>query len=130
MVSIKQMNYAKNYEEATERKIKILCDSIYKGYRYIIIDYNGSHPCAYVEIPHKHSVYGKTDKEFWRIGINEVTYGRDHLRDILTDTWVIGWDYAHSGDRSLGSSYGDKHSTFSILEEALEAIEELIQMEE
>lgn len=131
MVSIRQMNYCKSYEEMKEEKrpVKILCDDIYKGFHYIILDLNGSHPTAYIEIPENHKYYGKTDEDVWRIGYNEVTYGRDYLLDILSNTWVIGWDYAHFGDYTPFDPYGTKHSTFQILEEIFEAIDELIEVD-
>lgn len=126
---IKEMEYADKYEDCQERNVEILCDDTYKGYRFIILDMSGSHPCAYVEIPKEHPKYGATDRDWWHVGSNEVTYGRNYLTDILSDTWVIGWDYHHAGDYSPLDPYGRKWTTHEIIEECHEAIEDLIFME-
>lgn len=126
---IKEMEYANTYEECQERETKVLCDDTYKGYRFIILDICGSHPCAYVEIPEEHPKYGATDRDYWNVGPNEVTYGRDYLTDILSDTWVVGWDYNHWGDYSPIDPCGKKWTTHEIIEECHEAIEDLIFMD-
>ena len=126
---IKEMEYANTYEECQNREVEVLCDDTYEGYRYIILNMCGSHPCAYVEIPEEHPKYGATDRDYWSVGPNEVTYGRNYLTDILSDTWVIGWDYNHSGDYSALCQYGTKWTTAEIIEECKEAIEDLIFMD-
>lgn len=125
---IKPMEYAKRYEDCCSGKTEVLCDGIYKEYRFIILNIRGNHPCAYVEIPQGHPKYGVTDHDYWHVGPNEVTYGRNYLTDILKDTWVIGWDYNHWGDYSALDQCGKKWTTCEIIKECFEAIEDLIFM--
>lgn len=87
----KKMKYQK------DRKIELLYKEKYKGYNYYILNL-GTHPTAYVEIPKKHELYGK---HYDDIDINVhggLTYSDDELMLVKSESWFIGWDYAHAGD--------------------------------
>ena len=100
-----------------------LAHGYYKSFQYWIISF-GTHPCAYVEIPKEHEYF---EKHYDEIGLDchgGVTYSEPHLifheyspkyncevKTRITDTWIIGWDYAHLGDyypSSVGSAMGDR----------------------
>ena len=136
MVSIKQMKYADSYEEAYKRPMKILAQSTYKGYNYAILDGQGSHPRAYIGIPDNHPCHGISSHHIWWIGGNdqrtfakEVTYSSDHLQFInMPTSWIIGWDYGEYG-KSFYNPYGRKFTTYEILLDVFDVINELITIQ-
>ena len=83
------------YQE--DRKLEILYDNKYLGYRYIILNL-GTHPTAYIEIPKGHKLNGQ---DYDDIDLNVhggLTYSRHELLGIDSENWYIGWDYAHCDD--------------------------------
>jgi hypothetical protein len=115
------------YQE--DRKMEILQDEKYKGYRYIILSL-GTHPTAYIEIPKGHNLYGQ---DYDDIDINVhggLTYARHQLMGIDGENWYIGWDYAHAGDYYGGNiitrSTDKKWTTEEIEDECKEAINQII----
>lgn len=92
---MKEMQYQKTRHTTT-----ILDKGDYKGFNYAIVSY-GTHPCCYVFLPKGHKYYGR---EYDEIDINchgGLTYSGDDLYCnpvCITDTWIIGWDYAHCDD--------------------------------
>lgn len=122
---MKEMKYEK------DRKIEILQNEKYKGYRYIILSL-GTHPTAYIEIPKGHKLNGQ---DYDDIDINVhggLTYADHQLMGIDSENWYIGWDYAHLGDY-LGYEEGlfpranhKRWTTEEIKKECEEAIDQLI----
>lgn len=123
---MKEMVY-RNSREVWIGKIRFsdtLAYGYYKGFQYWIISL-GTHPCAYVEIPKGHKYFGKPYDEIPLDCHGGVTYSESDLvfheyspkyhcevKTTIEDTWIIGWDYAHSGDYYAsyvgGSWMGDK----------------------
>ena len=89
------------YEE--HRTLEVLYKDKYKGYTYFIINY-GTHPCAYVELPKDHPLYGISYidiEDMYDIRVHGgLTYSTDSFL-LLDNTWIIGWDYAHCDDYSI-----------------------------
>lgn len=120
----------------SKRTTIILDKGKYKGYEYFILSI-GTHPTAYVRIPKGHKYYQKHYED-----INIDCHGGLSFSEndfpfnpvVLEDIWLIGWDYAHSGDyifdRELISLSRDnkKWTTKEILEEVKEIIEQLIEV--
>lgn len=112
----------------------ILENDIYKGYEYYIITL-GSHPCCYVLLPKGHKHYGKNYMDIpirchYGLTYTEPTLMRDNV--IKNGEWVIGWDYAHSGDYLSyemvlleGSPDGKKWTIEELRKEVKEVIEQL-----
>ena len=122
---MKEMIYEK------DRKMEILQDNKYRGYRYIILSM-GTHPTAYIEIPKGHILDGKDGDELDINVHGGITYSRHEMYGIKTDNWYIGWDYAHLGDY-LGyeeelypRANHKKWSTAEIERDCKKAIEEII----
>ena len=119
---MKEMIYSK------ERKLEMLQDKKYKGYRYIILSL-GTHPTAYIEIPKGHKLWGQ---DYDDININVhggLTYADHNLMGIDSENWYIGWDYAHAGDYygAYGFTRNDKKWTTKEIENECElAIAELV----
>ena len=91
MTKIKPMIYQ------GDRKLELLYKGNYKGYDYYILNL-GTHPTAYIEIPKGHKFY---KKHYDRIDLNVhggLTYSDSELMGIKSNSWFIGWDYAHAGD--------------------------------
>lgn len=123
------------------REKRVITDSIYKNYRYMITD-NGNNPCAYIQLPSNHVCSNlvieviKTSQggysELWEKFANMIpvhgglTYA-DYDPLFKTIVW-IGWDYAHYPiDYSgvLGDGY-KKWTLEEIRQEVFEAIKKLI----
>lgn len=127
MVSIKQMNYKQ------ETDVKILANGFYKGFEYFILNLSGSHPTAYINIGFKEHImfneeWSDEDEVFFPVH-GGITFHRDELRThdkLLAFGEIIGWDYAHSGDKTKFDNYGEEHTTYEILLEVFHAIDYLI----
>ena len=119
---MKEMKYEK------DRKLEVLQDKKYKGYRYIILSL-GTHPTAYIEIPKSHHLCG-WDCDDIDINVHGgLTYSDHNLMGIDSENWYIGWDYAHAGDYygAYGFTRNDKKWTTKEIEnECRRAINELI----
>lgn len=85
---------------SNNKKSMFLEHDMIDGFKYFIVSHS-SHPCAYVEIPKGHKLFGMDcddiheKYEIWVHG--GLTYSEDHLSK-LKNKWFIGWDYAHYGD--------------------------------
>ena len=119
---MKEMIYQAN------RIYEILGDGVYKGWHYKIINY-GTHPCAYVEIPQEHGLYGVD-----YIDINIDCHGGLTYSKFDEDgNYYIGWDYAHYGDYAgyemmfpeICRINGKKWTTEEIFEEVKQVINQL-----
>lgn len=116
---------------------EILYDGYYKDYYFVIVSY-GVHPCAYVKVPKNHAFYKKYYGELDITCHGGLTYSND-LSGIFpneTDSWFIGWDYAHAGDYlgtdalfNFDTSKDKKWTTEEIYEEVKEVIDQLISFE-
>lgn len=119
---MKEMKYE------NDRKLEILQDKKYKGYRYIILSL-GTRPTAYIEIPKGHHLCG-WDCDDIDIDVHGgLTYADHNLMGIDSENWYIGWDYAHAGDYygAYGFTRNDKKWTTKEIEnECRRAINELI----
>ena len=95
-INIEEMEYKWGGET------KVLLDAHYKGYRFIVASIGGHHPCAYIELKENHPLYRKDyeDEAFDNIPVHcGLTYSEGYLKLAnITDSWIIGWDYAHIGD--------------------------------
>lgn len=122
---------------SNKRTFEILHQGKYKGYQYYICSL-GTHPTAYIEIP-KTSIFYKQDMfEIELDAHGGITYSKDYLYNI-TNSWFIGWDYAHFGDYyELEGWYPNqlklyenwkKWTTEEILEEVKDVIEQIIEKE-
>ena len=137
-IEFKQMEYQ------SERIFEILCQGIYKGYQFYIMNL-GTHPTAYVEIPITNKLFGKTYNEIYDMGIDidvhgGLTYSKSyllesHLLGGEINKWFIGWDYAHYNDyagyeerfpKEMRTG-GKKWTTEEIFEDVVNAIEGLIK---
>lgn len=136
---MKEMVY-KGFVENEQRVIDMLDEGIYKGFHYAIVSY-GINPCAYVEIPEGHELYGvNNEDEFIDIDCHGgITYvstiglikpSNENHRD---GHW-IGWDYAHAYDYVsylpvdfIMTNGLKKWTTKEILEEVKDVIEQLIK---
>lgn len=107
-------------------KCNILYLDMYKDYVYFIMDY-GTHPCCYILLD--------KDNKFYSIDYNNIplhvhgglTFSGSELNDYIeTDNWIIGWDYAHIGDR-YGEYYKNGYTwkTTELIKECIKAIDEL-----
>lgn len=90
----------KKMEYQLNREIELLDSGKCMGYNYYILNL-GTHPTAYVEIPKNHkfymSIYDNIDIDVH----GGLTYSEDYLvfdKEKITNSWFIGWDYAHYGD--------------------------------
>lgn len=129
-IKIKQMEYS------SERKREILFEGKYKNYQFYILNL-GTHPTAYVEIPKRNKLYGKS-YHYIDIDVHGgLTYSEDYLKGIKENSWFIGWDYGHFGDY-MGyqvklpvdfSMYDKKWTTEEIFEEVKDVINQIIDME-
>jgi hypothetical protein len=115
---MKPMIY-KNILEKTDDEL--LDKGIYRGYEYEILSY-GTHPCAYVTLPAEHPCVDKDYDDIYVHVHGGLTYKHGH---------VVGWDYAHAGDKYGEDMFGcDGHAwtTEEILEDVHTCIDQLIEM--
>lgn len=114
--------------------IEVLAHDTYRDYEFAIVSF-GTHPCAYVGIPKGHRFYRKDYdlKMFDNIPAHcGLTYSEMGIENLMQDKWVIGWDYAHSGDYTplLFWEGLKRWSTEEILEEVKAVIDEIIKEED
>lgn len=131
---IRENGEYKPMEYSAELKTEVLHEGMYRGYQYYVLSM-GTHPTAYVEIPEDHKFYGKSYDDIDIKVHGGLTYSSDHLQDIKEDTWIIGWDYAHTGDYlGMLPDYANvgykKWTTREMVEEAINVIEQIIENEE
>lgn len=122
MENVENIYSEMTYGDATT---KVLCDGQYKGFNYWILNIRGSHPCGYIEIPEDHEYYEEDYDDVYLPVHGGLTFSEDHLNGIVEDTWILGWDYGHYGDRTT-SFGGEEHYVKDIIEEIKEAIDFLI----
>ena len=136
---MKEMIYNDNENHINENEI--LLEGIFNGYHFVIINNQGTHPCAYVELPETHVYYGKDYDEISIECHGGLTYsGRNNLCNIKCSNpiephgFYIGWDYVHSGDlyacdSSLNNIYENKYkkkwTTEEIFIEVMSVISQL-----
>lgn len=109
-----------------DRTPKIIKQDIYNNFNYYIISY-GTHPCAYVEIPREHRYFQEHYDDIDILCHGGVTYSENHLLD-MSNSWFLGWDYAHFGDYYYHQNYienGKKWSLPEIVEETEMVIDQL-----
>lgn len=127
MVSIRQMDYV-THPEPRHEKVKCLAQGTYKGYDFYILSMTGSHPCAYIDTKDVGEKL-ELNEDSWGFPVHGgITYARTYLNGYVEDSWVIGWDYGHFGDKTWTDDYGEKHKTYDILLEVFEAINHMKDM--
>ena len=120
---MKKMQYINGRQDKPVREI--LDKGKYKGYRYVIISF-GTHPCAYVEIPHMHPYWNQTDYDELDIKVHGgLTFSGE--QPFLNNKFCIGWDYWHCDDYNplcpeLG---GKKWKTWEIKKDVFDVINQL-----
>ena len=126
------------YEESPinePRKLKIIDQGYYKEYEYFILSLQ-THPCAYIILTENDKFYHKNYDEIEGIECHGgLTYSCDYLGnddDLFVpeseQVWVIGWDYAHDGDR-VGSVDGKCWTKKEILDEVKCVVEQLVRVQ-
>ncbi len=124
-------------EYTRERTLEALYQDNYKGFNYFIISY-GTHPCAYVELPKDHPLYGISYidiEDMYNINVHGgLTYSTDSFL-LLDNTWIIGWDYSHCYDYSTYSRDCSflKHelkmwTTEEMIDDCISVIDQLIEI--
>ncbi|MEE3344287.1 MAG: hypothetical protein VZS44_09375 [Bacilli bacterium] len=137
---IREMKYTtKNIRE-------LLCNGIYKEYHFYVLNL-GNHPTAYVEIPKTSKLFGKHYDDIDILVHGGLTYSDDELRTSentkMTNSWFIGWDYAHAGDYcaymedmkewgldSINSFGNKKWTSEEIINHCISVIDQIIEGEE
>ena len=110
-------------------KKEVLCKGERDGYEYFIVSY-GTHPCAYVVLPLKHTLNSvEVDSEMDNyVNVHGgVTFLKNHLLNHrYGDRKVIGWDYNHYNDQ-YGNVIltGVKYRTVNLLWDVMECIDDL-----
>ena len=124
-VEYKQMEYQK------ERKKEILCEGKYKNFQFYILNL-GTHPTAYVEIPRDSILFGKGYNQIDIDVHGGLTFADSSLIGVKTNSWFIGWDYAHCTDY-IGydidfefNRSAKRWTTEEIFEDVVSVIEQLI----
>ena len=130
------MKYFPVTENEVRENPKVLDNSIYRGYEYYIVN-RGTHPTAYIKLSKSDKFYGWGYDDLSEIIDTHggFTYSSDKLSfDDSTGNWFIGWDYAHLGDYTGLEIFDDndynlesneKHSTFKILEDVIDVVNQL-----
>ena len=107
---------------------RVLYNSKYKGYEYYVVSY-GTHPCCYIALNKSNRYYNKGYDDIPLDVHGGLTYS--DFNNFLSDKqdWIIGWDYAHVGDR-YGSHYRNGHTwkTTELIRECIKAIDKLEEM--
>lgn len=80
---------------STDRKIEILYNGEYKGYKFAILNL-GTHPTAYVGTKKHFLDYDEANKVIGYIPHGGFTYKGNAHGDENDRTEYLGWDYAHS----------------------------------
>lgn len=124
------------YEDGYHRETVAKSGTI-NGIDFAIVSY-GTHPCCYVRVNKDSKFYGKNyDKATNMICKIHCPYGLfTFARDKLfafeddKDKWILGWDYAHSGDYVVGINlYGEKHTKKELFEEVVKVINAIKELE-
>ncbi len=115
-------------EYSTQRCDKkiILAHDVYKGYEFYITSLQ-THPTAYVLLTKKDKLFFGNEYQCTE-HINchgGLTYSGKYSKG-TEEQWIIGWDYAHLGDR-LGVISGKEWTTEEIYEDVKNVIEQVIE---
>lgn len=124
IIEMHEMVY-KDFPVSSGKPSEIIGHGLYHGYEWYILSMH-THPCAYIVLERNNKVlsYGDSCEALDKV-INchgGVTYSDDYLGQkgmfISKDKylWVIGWDYAHDGDR-FGLISGKEWTTEEIYDE-------------
>lgn len=127
------------YEYGRKEQPEVLFDEIIDGFRCMALNL-GSHPCAYIQIPKGHELYGKEYEEadmFADVhgGFTFASFEAKTSKYLPEGFW-LGWDYAHGFDFSgyylkdiKGSSLNNmkKWTTEEIFQECKEVVEQLLK---
>ena len=114
---------------------KVLYKGKYKGYEYYVISY-GTHPCCYLLLDKNNPYYKKEYDDIPLDVHGGLTYSSNkHISiDNKNNKWIIGWDYAHLGDRYGNKDvyhficYDHTYKTKELIRDCIKAIDELIEI--
>lgn len=130
-IPIKAMIYTNIMHEG-----RVLYNSSYKGYEFYVVSY-GTHPCCYILVDYNNP-YFRVDYDYIDLDVHGgVTFASfDHSCINNRDhKWIIGWDYAHYGDRigcsgKIYTKYGINHTykTKELIRDCIKAIENMIEV--
>lgn len=101
---MKELEYMKEMVyTSTEVPSHLLATGEYQGFRFYVLNIEGSHPTAYVRLDKTHPLYHieYVDADKYVPGVHcGFTYGSPTLDGVPVDcqSWFLGWDYGHSGD--------------------------------
>lgn len=132
MVEVKPIR-AMRYGRLTKFQ-EVLYNDIYKGYEYYIINF-GTHPCCYILLDKNNKYYGKDYDDIPLDVHGGLTFSSFENQFIDNgDKYIIGWDYAHFGDR-FGCDNCYHYSitdhtwkTRELIKECIDAIDNLISI--
>lgn len=120
-----------------ERSAEILYEGNVQGYDFRIIS-QGTHPCAYVKVPKSHPFFKQRDNNIRISCHGGITYASNFLygdeQSKKSETWWIGWDYAHWSDyvgygTTWVSESDRKWTTQEIYQEVINVIARLRSVE-
>jgi len=127
LYAARPMEYSDRYGEA-----KVLLKFEGKGFICVIMN-TGTHPCCYVGIKHKKYTLELEHKICCHGGIS---FSQRGLKDIIPNKYhVLGWDYAHGGDRWGAGKFqvggpndkGKEYSTEELFFELIDVLKQLKQ---
>lgn len=129
----------KIYRENTLTGLIPLDAGIRKGYIYVIGTVT-THPVAYVIVDKDSWAYKKEYADLDLPCHGGATYSQDYLGSQIHDNklvspsderWVIGWDYAHSGDKfGVSDDEGKEYSMIQIMSDVYITIDYIYAQED
>jgi len=122
------------YQAERLKEPLLLASGNENGYNYYVLSL-GTHPTAYVELPHESQYFGAEYDDVPVECHGGLTYGRNYLHTVATEDegrYFIGWDYAHYGDYvgynelfHLGFGFETRYMTEDIIKECIDVIRQL-----
>ena len=125
------------YQNKRNKLAEVLDRGEYVGYEYIVLSL-GTHPCGYVCLTENNPFYEKDYDDIEIECHGGLTYSEPNVffgeysdkykcivKTSIKNKWVIGWDYAHYGDR-YGNDTGKTWKTEDITHECKSVIAQII----
>lgn len=109
---------------------EVLYNDTYKGYDFYVISY-GSHPCCYILLDKKNPFYYQHYDDIPLDVHGGLTYSsKEHYLIDNKGKWIIGWDYAHYGDKFGNRTWSCGDHTWKTKELIKECINAIDRLEE